>query len=168
MNKPNGVAFYKNRVVISQKNSRCLSVYRWDEASKTYRPISHHFGPSDGVLFGRLANTAYDMSGYLYVCDEQQGVIWILNSDFDLSDSIIGQDSGLGQFLPFSCCLLNEDLLCVCGGLNFQMIDLCDKSVVYYSENIGELHGVAYDQDSERLYIADRSNALIRVYQLEL
>jgi hypothetical protein len=168
MNKPNGVAFYKDQIVISQKNSRCLSVYHSDEVSKTYLPISHHFGPSDEVLFGRLGNITYGLAGYLYVCDERQGVIWKLNSDFDLSDSIRGHDSGLGQFLPFSCCLLNEDLLCVCGGLNFQMIDLRDKSMVYCSEDIGELHSVAYDQSSERLYIADRSNALIRVYQLKL
>lgn len=165
MDKPNGVAFYQNLIVASQKNARCLSVY---ERDTLHRLVDHHFGPSEGVSFGRLCNLMFNSQGFLYVCDERANVIWKLTSEFKLADRITGQDSGLGMFLPFSCCLLSENLLGVCGGLNFQIIDICSKEVVYCSQNIGELHGIAYDQRLRRLYLADRSNSIIRVYDVIL
>ena len=168
INKPNGVAFYQDQVVISQKNSKCISLYHRDTELKTWIPISHCFGPSESVSFGRLGNVVFDSVGYLYVCDERQNIIWKLDRDFKLVDSITGWDSGVGMdsFLPFSCCLLNKNLLCVCGGLNFQIISLQDKSVIYCSENMGELHGVAYNHKFNRLYVADRSHSVVRAFQL--
>lgn len=165
-NKPNGVAFYQNKIVVSQRNSKCISLYRKDSALNIWVPISNYFGPSNNVRFGRLGNVTFDSQGHLYICDERSHVIWRLDPDFDLADRITGQDSGTGDFLPFSCCLINQNLLCVCGGLNFQIINLQNKDIVYCSDNIGELHGVAYDGTLKRLYIADRSHSLIRVFQI--
>jgi hypothetical protein len=164
IDKPNGVAFYQDRVVVSQKNSKCLSVYHRGEDSNAYVPVAHFFGPSNGERFGRLGNIVYDERGILYVCDERNSTIWQLNADFELVGALTcGQDSGVGSFLPFSCCPISGDLLAVCGGFNFQIIDLLGNEVVYCSENIGELHGVAYDENLDRLYLADRSNGAIHV-----
>jgi len=169
IDKPNGVAFYQDRIVVAQKNSRCLSVYRKDRSFNAYVPVAHYFGPSNDVKFGRLGNIAYDAQGFLYVCDERNSTIWKLDTDFKLAGSItIGQDSGTGAFLPFSCCHIDDDVLVVCGGLNFQIIDLLDNQVLYYSENIGELHSVAFDRTLNRLYVADRSNGVIHVCQVTM
>jgi len=166
INKPNGVAFYQDRIVVSQKNSRCLSVYYRDRDSHTYVPVTHYLGPTSNGKFGRLGNIAYDTQGFLYVCDERENVIWKLNTDFQLVDAIIGQNSGTGEFLPFSCCHIDDNTLVVCGGLNFQIIDLSDNEVVYCSEDIGELHGVAYDKKRDKLYVVNRSKGAIHVYKI--
>jgi len=166
IDKPNGVAFFNDTVVISQKNSKCLSLYRKKENQNDYIPVAHYFGPSDSVKFGRLCNLAYDSQGYLYICDERKNLIWKLNSNFEYIDTIVGQDSGMGEFLPFSCCFIRDDILAVCGGLNFQVIDLHSKELLYCSENKGELHGIAYDKNLNRLYIADRSNSVIHIFKV--
>lgn len=166
MNKPNGVAFLDDRVIVSQKSANCLSVY---ENNYPFRLITRRFGPEKNVCFGRLGNIMTDRYGYVYVCDdEKQRVIWRLNRNLELVDRIVGADSGINGFYAFSCCRIIEDdsLLCTCGGRNFQVIDTENKKVVYISDIFGELHGVAYDLRSRKLYIADRSDNLIRVFKI--
>jgi len=166
MDKPNGVAFYKNRIYISQKNSRCISIYKKIDESDAPVFVSHCFGPQQSMSFGRLGNITCDEEGFIYVCDEYAHKIWKLDHDFKLVREIIGQDSGLGTFMPFSCCLIQKNVLAVCGCLNFQLIDLDISKVLYCSDSIGELHGIAYDRKNSRLYVADRSNGAIKVYQI--
>jgi DNA-binding beta-propeller fold protein YncE len=167
LDKPNGVAFLQDRlIVISQKNARCLSLFRTGEGVAKFSAVRNVFGPTAERRFGRLGNVVLAKDGLLYVCDERQHCIWKFDTELRFQGALeLGVDSGTGEFLPFSCASLTKELLVVCGGLNFQIIDLGAEAVVFCSENLGELHGVAYDERRHRLYVADRSGGVIRAYE---
>jgi DNA-binding beta-propeller fold protein YncE len=167
IDKPNGVAFYEDRIYVSQKNSRCISMYKKIAESDQPVFISHCFGPQESSSFGRLGNITCDEQGFLYVCDEYAYKIWKLDHDFKFAGEIVGLDSGIGRFMPFSCCLIQNSVIVVCGCLNFQLIDFDAGRVLYCSDTIGELHGVAYDRKNGRLYVADRSNGAIKVFDIK-
>lgn len=166
INKPNGVTFRGNEVLVSQKNHRCITVYERNVKNNSHQPVKHIYGPMPGQSFGRLANCVCDRSGNLYICDERSHIIWCMNRNMELIGSFTGKESAGGVFLPFSCCFINDTLLAVCGGLNFQIIDTTTSSVVYCSGQIGELHGVAYDAHGNTLYVADRSGCKVRRFKV--
>lgn len=167
MDKPNGVAFYNDTIYVSQKNSRCISMYKKIAESDQPVFISHCFGPQESTSFRRLGNITCDEEGFVYVCDEYAHKIWKLDHDFKLVSEIVGQDSGMGTFMPFSCCLIQNNVLAVCGCLNFQLLDLDVCEVLYCSDSISELHSVDYDKKNSRLYVADRSNGVIKVFDIK-
>lgn len=165
MNKPNGVAFIEGgRMVVSQKNSRTLCVYQKDP-NECFRRITVIDGPVAGDKFGRLANLHWS-GDTLYVCDEESSVIWCFDKNLLLKGKINGADSGIGTFAPFSCCMVRPNLLAVCGGRNVQLIDTNTLGVVYTTSNFGEVHGVAYDENNNRLYVADRGARKIRIFEV--
>lgn len=165
MDKPNGVAFHRDRVVVSQKNAGCLSVYQSKQPE--YVHLRNYYGPSETVKYGRLCNVTYH-AGFFYLCDEWNHIIWKLSETFQGVDEIIGENSGSEEFLPFSCCPLHQNLLAVAGGLNFQIINEVAKKVVYRSGQMGELHGLAYERKTGRLYIVNRSEGKIHVFHVRV
>jgi DNA-binding beta-propeller fold protein YncE len=165
LDKPNGVAFLGETILVSQKNSKCLSIH---SKVPPYPIIERWFAPTGADSFGRLGNILCDETGNILVCDEPAGVIWRIDSSGRYIGKIQGEDSGTGTFSPFSCCLVSTNLLCVCGGLNFQVIDTASNKVIFKSENIGELHGVAFDAARSVLYAADRLHGMIRAYSVTL
>ncbi|MEO0271933.1 MAG: NHL repeat-containing protein [candidate division WOR-3 bacterium] len=164
LNKPNGVAFLRNNViVVAEKNARCLSFY---ENTPPYKLLKRCYGPDGKKQFGRLGNVTSDRTGdTIFVCDEHNHVVYHLDYEGLKLREIKGRDSGRGEFLPFSASSIGDRLLCVCGGFNFQVIDIYSSTVVYCSDNLGELHGISVDNERKRIYVCDRSNGLIRVYK---
>lgn len=165
INKPNGVAFSGSTIAITQKNNKCVSVY---ENTHPYKLLRHIFGPRHDVKFGRLGNIHYS-SGYYYVCDERNSVIWKLNANFSFADEIRGEPSGTIEnvFLPFSSVSIDNRFVAVCGGKNFQIIDAIAKKVTFVSDSYGELHGIDYDPAKKKLYLADRLNASVLVFDIK-
>lgn len=166
MNKPNGVVVALDRIVVTQKNNRCISVF---DQRYPYRKIDTIFGPKPGVNFGRLGNIHFS-DGFFYVCDERAGTIWKLDENFAFTDALHGMPSGTadGVFLPFSCAMLDGRHLAVCGGKNIQIIDTSANEVVALASSDGELHGLAFDADKSLLYVADRLNGEILVLDVDL
>jgi DNA-binding beta-propeller fold protein YncE len=166
VNKPNGIAFFDDKIVITQKNNRCISVY---EDESPYKLVRHVVGPKEGVFFGRLGNIHFFNKNF-YVCDERAGKVWKLTKDFKFIEGFEGQSSGTEEdcFMPFSCCMLDGIYLSVCGGHNFQIINTETREIVYVSESYGELHGIAYDDVGKNLYIADRLTSCIHVLSVSL
>lgn len=164
INKPNGVAFCDDIVVVTQKNNRCISVYK-NEAP--YKLLRHIFGPKDGVLFGRLGNITYH-NGFFYVCDERAGVIWKLTQGFSFEAELKGRSSGTSEdcFLPFSCAMIDDVHLAVCGGRNIQIINVVTSVVVCVSESFGELHGLCFDANESKLYVVDRLNDNLIIFSI--
>lgn len=162
--KPNGVAFATDRIAVSDKDQRAILWLGWKDGQ--LRLTGTWTGPDAGRSFGRLGNLTVHPSGDLLVCDERNHAIWRLDHQGRLLDQIEGKDSGLGAFLPFSCCLLNEHIVAVCGGLNFQLIDLQHKVVLFCSEPIGELHGIAYNPIQRRVIVCNRSENRIELFDV--
>lgn len=158
MRKPNGAAFLADRVVVSLKNSRNLLLLRRTE-SQGLVADSYHDCPTPDRHFGRLGNLAA-IGGHIFVCDEEQSLIWQLDDGLSLIRTITGIDSGIGKFAPFSCCEV-DGFLAVCGGRNIQLFDLTTGELSHCSENFGELHGICYSPSDRTLYVADRSEGAI-------
>lgn len=156
--KPNGFAFLKDQIWIAQKNSRCVVVHGSLHPHNVLCVLKE---PIPGIEFGRLGNIAGGRFGGVYVCDEQNGAIWSFKERRATPLRLTGADSGVGQFLPFSCAEINERLVAVCGGLNVQIVDRLQNQAVYVSEPLGELHGILFDEPNSRLWIANRSEGNI-------
>lgn len=163
MRKPNGAAFLADRVVVSLKNSRNLLVLRHTETQGLVA-VAYHNCPTPGRYFGRLGNVAA-IGGYIFVCDEEQSLIWQLDDGFSLIRTITGIDSGIGKFAPFSCCEV-DGYLAVCGGRNIQLFDLTTGEFRHCSDNFGELHGICYSPSDRTLFAADRSEGAILCFTL--
>lgn len=161
--KPNGFAFIDSKVFITQKNAKCVTIH---DASHPFRLIDRMTEPHPRLAFGRLGNVACGSKGELFVCDEQKETIWFYDYLGQKPKRLTGLDSGTGRFMPFSCTQLNERLIAVCGGLKIQIMDIYSNEVVWASEPLGELHGVAWDDLEKRLYLVNRSKAIIQVFSL--
>ncbi|MHC1756383.1 MAG: hypothetical protein AB9861_13320 [Methanosarcina sp.] len=169
INKPNGIAFItENKIIISQKNNNCITEYTKKDASGLYSPVKNYFGPSESEKYGRVGNITYGCKNFIYICDERSNVVWKLDQKLKFVEKIIGLDSGIGKFLPFSCTCVCDNIIALCGGLNFQIIDVNEKEVLYCSENMGELHGISYNYTLKKLYIADRFNGVIKVFNMQI
>lgn len=164
--KPNGVAFLGGRLAVSDKHARSILWLEWSGSSLRQTDVWH--GPRNGEAFGPLGNLATHPSGDLLVCDEQKHVIRRIRQDGRQVEEIEGAPSGVGEFTPFSCCVIEDSLLAVCGGLNLQILDLAHHRVDYCSEAIGELHSVAYDPVRQHLLVCNRSDNRIEAFKLHL
>lgn len=164
MNKPNGIAFTDSYLVVTQKNNRCISVYKKDSP---YSLVKHIFCPRPGVKFGRLGNVIYKDYRF-YICDERENVIWVLSHDFSFISELKGVSSGTpeNKFLPFSCCLIDKNHLVVCGGRNIQIINTITSEVVAISQCYGELHGIVYDSSDSILYVVDRLHSQLLTFKV--
>lgn len=160
LNKPNGIAFLDTFLYITQKNSNCISMLE-KKSNQKYELIKTQRYGIGGDLLGRLGSLCIQPNGQIFVCDEYNHGIWIFRRDLKPLGKLTGSDSGMGCFMPFACCLVREKFLAVCGGLRFQLIDLQSQQVVFNSRNLGELHGVAFDDTSSILYVCNRSEAVI-------
>ena len=168
IDKPNGAAMLGSRLVVAQKNNRCLSVYHRTPADGL-ELVRHVEGPEPGTRFGRLGQVADHAGQRLFVCDSEAAAIWEFDERLELVRRFEGLPSGAGfpRFFPFACRPIDGRLLAVCGGFNFQIIDLDAGCVVHISDDLGELHGIDHEPESGLIYVANRSHARILVYELE-
>jgi hypothetical protein len=165
LNKPNGFAFNNNIVAITQKNNKCISFFDFKSNHKLVHTI---YKPTPGQSFGRLGNIYFSDDIY-YVCDEYVGKIWRFSSDFLAMPPLSGGYSGVegSDFLPFSCVKISKNMLAVCGGRNFQIIDLINNATLYISKLYGELHGIDFCSKSKCLFVADRKTSNIFVFDID-
>lgn len=163
MNKPNGVAFLPNRLAVCNKNLRNILIL--DEAQGY--GIEKTLTAAGDTEFGRLGNIMY-CGNHLYVCDESKSSIWMFDRDLAFCGRLVGTDSGVGAFAPFSICRLTDNYIATCGGRNFQIFDIRTRQHVYCSADYGELHGVSFDHRTGILHVADRGAGMILSFSLEL
>ena len=64
--------------------------------------------------------------------------------------------------------IINDKLIAVCGGYNFRTISWQDNEVIFNSEDLGELHGIAYNNRLNLLYLVSRSRSLIYIFKIEI
>lgn len=166
LDKPNGACHTGSQIVVSQKNNQCISVF---ETRPPYRNLGTITGVSGLISFGRLGNVSFH-NGSFYLCDEHAGRVWKLDETFLLRDTIKGLSSGTkdGKFLPFSCQMLDERYLAICGGKNLQVFDTKKRGTVFVSRTFGELHGLTFDSLARKIFVADRLEGAIHIFNVEL
>jgi len=164
INKPNGICLMGEKLVLSQKNFRCITVFSKD---KPFKKIENIKFPFPDMEFGRLGNVTWDdRNKLLYVCDERNEKIWVFDRDLKYLRCLSGEDSGQGKFLPFAITLIEDRYIGVCGGYNFQIIDPNTGQIVFKSHELGELHGICYATVQGVIYVANRSQNLIHCFKL--
>ncbi|MFT5248450.1 MAG: hypothetical protein ACI93P_000163 [bacterium] len=161
-NKPNGITVVKNNIVITQKKNKCLSIH------DNFRPYKRkkNIYRINNKNFGNLGNI-YSSNNRVFICDELKSRVFILDSDLNYLDSIEGRDVSMMNFSPFSCCSIDNNLLAVVSQKLFLIYDFNDKKLIYRSDEIGELHGIAFNSITRKIYVCDRANSCIHIYQIE-
>ena len=162
-NKPNGIAFANQKIVITQKKNNCISVHSSDFP---YNKIFSIKKVNNNSNLGNLGNIIFKKK--YYVCDESEGLIWILDSEFTYVDKIDATSIDVDNFAPFSCTFLNDNLIAIVSCFKFFIYDMKKKQNIYESFELGELHGIDFDCKNSRLYVCNRSKCKIHVFDVEL
>ena len=161
-NKPNGITSVNNNLIITQKKNKCLSIHDNFRPYKRIKNI-HRINNKD---FGNLGNI-HSSIDRIFICDELEGRIFILDLDFKYIDTIDEDNVSMPDFSPFSCCSIDDSLLAVVSQKIFLIFDFKNKKLIYKSEEIGELHGIVFNPTSKKIYVCDRANNCIHVYRIE-
>lgn len=163
MNKPNGVAFSGDFVFVTAKNLRM--VFKVHLASG--KVVAQCGSPTNGRRFGRLGNVCVSpRSGRVFVCDQPNQTIWILDDELNYLDSL-GPEAVGGEYWPFAMCFLSGDIIAVTDNETFLVIDEGGKRVLHRSGPVGEPHGIDYCRASNVMFVADRLNGRVRRFHLE-
>ena len=159
LNKPNGIFVKDDFVFVSEKNNRCLSVFSLDKGG--VRQINKTYSPDGQKEFGRLGSINGDEFGRLFVCDEHEQKVWVLDLKLSLLSVLAFDDYSCMGFYPFDVCNINRENLAICGGTRVLIVNIKDNKVIYESEALGELHGVVIDKARGIIYICNRSEGRI-------
>lgn len=165
LNKPNGITFIDNNLYLTQKKNNCISIYENSDHIKLVKNIKTL---NNKIKFNRLGNIKSNYQNRLFICDEGANKIFVCDKDFKIIKVIGGKNDLNKRFKPFSCEIINDKLLAVCGGYNFQIISWQDNEVIFKAENLGELHGIAYNNRLNLIYLVSRSRGLIYIYKREI
>jgi len=166
--KVNGIAFDKNRIVITQKANRCLSSYRIDDEKYQNMTLERHIQHyPDGTPFGRLCNISRGDDGKYYVCDQNNWRIAILDKSLSFDNILTFEQRGDLPIGPFSCALIAPQILAISMSYGIEIHDLKSKTVLWKSPKMGETHGIAWDKESKTLHYVDRSNGCIERFKVD-
>lgn len=152
INKPNGCVFLNNKLIFTQKNNKCISVYDL-EKKEIVKEVDNR---DQGIDFGRLGQISC-FDNKIYVCDETNNFLWIFSSGLNFIDK-----KTITSYNIFSVSLSNQ-YIATCGETGFSVFS---HDFELLSEKIGdgEYHGVALGKDV--LYVCNRSESQIEKYKL--
>lgn len=160
MLKPNGAVFPEGHIVVAQKGFQCLSLYSVEEGRKNPKLVQH-----TRYEFDRLGHVAMDGAGRVYVCDQQNYRIVVLDKDLQFVHQIdYKRDYADG---PFSCCVIDEKYIAAVAGFALEIRDLTTNEIVHEDHNFDETHGIAWDAVHRFLYVVDRSGHAIHQLHVE-
>jgi len=161
LNKPNGLVVYGDKIFLTQKNNRCLTLLSKSNEIVTIENIKS----IENEEFGRLGNVVKGKLD-IYICDEENNIIYILDENTTLKKKI----TNMSSVSPFTCCEINEDVI-VIGGVKDCVVYSLKQNKEIISLGINEVHSLGFDEESNVLFIANRKDGLIkqlRVYNESL
>ena len=152
INKPNGLASFRDGVIFTQKNSNSL----------TYLDTHLNFKEQFTVpKSGRLGNVNRYGDKVIF-CVESTGLIYTLDSQG--SFEAINLAPMELSFKPFAAIMLNDDLLAVTSMAHVHVFDIRSGAEKARHTVDGELHGIElYNND---VFVCDRLHA--KIYRLRL
>lgn len=164
MNKPNGVCFFNNVYFTTQKNACAVVLYK--EEKGKYIQCGYIDKNGDENNFGRLGQISLNKdTKKLLVCDPTNFVLWrtdLYFSEWEKIDLSAYAEDGL---MPFSA-IEDNGYIFICGGTCTAIYNLNTFKLEYLATNTGEPHGIDLSRDTDELFVADRLNAVIKVYKI--
>ena len=164
IDKPNGAGFSGDFMFVTSKNFR--KVFKLHLGSGQIEAQCD--SPGNGRQFGRLGNVCVSQrSNRVFVCDQPNQTIWVLDQELNCLDSI-DPDSLGSAYWPFAMCFLQDHVIAVTDNTTFLVVDENRKQVLYRSGPVGEPHGIDFCRMSEVLFVADRLNGRVRRFRLRV
>ena len=163
--KVNGIAFAKNRMIITQKANRCVSAYKKEGLNLTLEQHITHY--PDGTRFGRLCNMSRGLDGRYYICDQNNHRIAILDQNLTFDDIITFKPREGQPMAPFACVQIAPNMLAIAVSYYIEIQNLKTGARIWQSPKMGETHGVAWDARTQTLYYVDRSNSRIERFKVD-
>lgn len=154
--KPNGICGIADHLFVTQKNNRCITKISIHNPMKFK---NYFYADSDQKFkFGRLGQIS-SYEHLLYICDEENEILWITDENLCLVKQIPFE---IENFKPFSIAF-SDTYAFLCGEKRIVILDRKDFSIVYTSEILGELHGIAVQNDN--IIVANRSLNKVEYYE---
>lgn len=151
IDKPNACCIAGNRLYVSQKNNRSITVISLDSGDKIAE-----LSAVNGAEFGRLGQMSI-FDDLVYLCDETNSCVWIFNKELLFLDKMFLP--GLGVFSID----VDENYIVVCGATEFRIYNR-NKLLLLQHTAEAEYHGISLDGGS--LYLCDRYNSRIECYEI--
>ncbi|MCG5525274.1 hypothetical protein LRB11_10070 [Ectothiorhodospira haloalkaliphila] len=167
MYKPNGVCILDDMLLITQKNNRCVSLFRIE--SRGLLHLGHHSNSIPNKSFGRLGQ-CFSWQGLFWVCDPENACVWKV----DRSGSCVGffsaTELGLvgAEFFPFGGCGIRDGLVALGGKECLFLVDVEKGTCIHHERVGGEIHGLAYCRASDKLFVADRKHGKLKMFAFYL
>lgn len=157
LDKPNGACQLSDRLLVTQKNNQCVSIYALRRGNLQF--VGHKFNSLVGEQFGRLGQ-CFALGGKFYVCDPEKAVVWVLNEKGDCEAKISASDFGIAssRWFPFSGCSVRGGVAAFGGREHVHIVDIKRYEVLCTHKIEGEVHGVDFCGKSGVIYVADRLN----------
>jgi len=152
INKPNGCIIIDNKLIFTQKNNKCISIY--DLNNKII--IQEINNDLEEIGFGRLGQISY-FEKKIYVCDETYNLLWIFTEKLKLLNKI-----SITKYNIFSI-TLNKNYIVTCGESGYSIFNH-NYEKIYEKIGGGEYHGVSLDNNS--FYVCNRLNHKIEKYEI--
>lgn len=153
INKPNGCVCINDILYFTQKDNHCVTAYDLS-SNKIIMQIDNS---SENIAFGRLGQIE-EFNEKLYVCDETNNKVWILNLNLELLESV-----SITNYSIFSISI-NSQYIVTCGTTSFSLFDH-KYNLLFEKNGDGEYHGVCID--SNYFYIVNRLNHRIEKYEIK-
>lgn len=161
-NKPNGIAFYFNTMVVTQKNNRSIQLFSFDNNDVSTVKLEREITKLDNTSLGRLGNCIMKDSQF-YICDETNDCIWVIDKYGNYINKILPQTN----VKPFSCCFINEKTLVVGGVAGLFIMNLESQKIEFQDLTVGEVHSVVYKKQTNEILVCCRDSGIIKVLSAE-
>ncbi len=161
-NKPNGIAFCCNTMIVTQKNNRSIQFISFDNNDVSTVKLEREISKLDDTNLGRLGNCIMKESLF-YICDETNECIWVVDKCGNYINKILPQTT----VKPFSCCFINENMLVVGGVSGVFIMNLENRKIEFQDLTIGEVHSVIYKEQQNEILVCCRDSGTIKVLSVE-
>ena len=160
--KPNGIAISKNQMVVTQKDRRSIQFYSITNTDGRPRfSLKREINEIYNKRLGRLGNCV-QKSQRVFICDETSHSVLIFSLNGHFIDKV-----ELQKNVPvFCCCVLSSEHLLVGGESAINLVNLKTRKTTLIISDFGEIHSMIYDNDSQKIFVADRLDGTIREYKI--
>lgn len=159
-NKPNGIAQSGDNIVVTQKNSNKIQLFRIVNDDLSQLSLVKEISLLDGVKLGRLGN-CHAIDQYFYVNDETNHCVWVI----DMDGSLVRKVVPASNLQPFTCARL-RDVLVIGGVKGVIGVSMKDYKILFEDFSVGEVHSIS-SLSNNQFIVACRDSGQLKKFVLE-